>query len=257
MKNIPSAKKLYSTFRELGYFKIDNFFENKVIDEIKNDLNNIITDRPKEIIFYHDRNNLLRRIEKFFNYTKILYKVNSDLLDFLENFFEKKYNLFKDKCNFKPPQGEGFYPHYDGIFNWVDHEEKKRNGWHDYAEEFINVLIVLDDFKEENGPLEISSVHKGDFKSLLENTKKNGPPDLNKISAEKCKFKKMICSSGSVIVFSSKCPHQSKKNRSNDERGSLYFTYNPKAHGNHYQNYYEEKTKSRNQQSKSLSGEIK
>ena len=69
MTNISSAKKLYSTFKELGYFKIDNFFENKVIDEIKSDLNNIITDKPKEIIFYHDRNNLLRRIEKFFSYT--------------------------------------------------------------------------------------------------------------------------------------------------------------------------------------------
>ena len=30
--------------------------------------------------------------------------------------FEKKFTIFKDKYNAKPPKGEGFYAHYDGIF---------------------------------------------------------------------------------------------------------------------------------------------
>ena len=51
------------------------------------------------------------------------------------------------------------FTHYDGIFKWIDKNGKNRNGWYDYANEFFNVLVVLDDFLEENGPLEISQMH--------------------------------------------------------------------------------------------------
>ena len=51
------------------------------------------------------------------------------------------------------------------------------------------MLVVLDDFLEENGPLEI---HKCTMEilSLLEKTKLNGTPDLNEEEYLKCNFEK-------------------------------------------------------------------
>ena len=37
--------------------------------------------------------------------------------------------IFKDKFNAKPPGGDGFYAHFDGIFNFVNqNNEKKKVG---------------------------------------------------------------------------------------------------------------------------------
>ena len=91
---------------------------------------------------------------------------------------------------------------------------------------------------------------------MIKNTKQNGTPDLKRDLANICQFEKMICPSGSIVIFSSKCPHQSSKNNSDKDRGSLYYTYNPAIYGNNYTNYFEEKLSSQNKQSKSLSGEI-
>ena len=40
----------------------------------------------------------------------------------------------------------------------------------------------------------------------------------------KCNFEKMICKSGSIIVFSNKCPHKSQKNNTDKDRG-VYTTH--------------------------------
>lgn len=255
MSDTNNFKEFNSIFNKKGFFKIDKFFDEKTIKEIKLDLNKIINLKPKEIFFYKDRNDLLRRIERFANYSETFKKVDLEIKKFLYLTFNKKFCLFKDKCNFKPSFGEGFYPHYDGIFKWIDKNGKNRNGWYDYANEFFNVLVVLDDFLEENGPLEISQMHNGNFESLLEKTKLNGTPDLNEEEYLKCNFEKMICKSGSIIVFSNKCPHKSQKNNTDKDRGSLYYTYNPVKFGDHYDKYFIDKSSSQNTQSKSLSGQ--
>ena len=43
------------------------------------------------------------------------------------DIFQEKMTIFKDKFNSKPPGGEGFYAHYDGIFLWKNKKnfEKK------------------------------------------------------------------------------------------------------------------------------------
>ena len=251
-----NKEKIRLEFKEKGFFKISNFFDNNIVKNLNLEINEIVKKKPNDIIFYKDRNNLIRRMERFYNYTNLLNEINKKVLDFLNIIFEKRFHLFKDKYNFKPPKGEGFFAHYDGIFNWTDKSGKIRKGWHEYADEFINVLILLDDFQSNNGPLEISKVHKGDFEVLLNNTKKNGTPDLSDDIKDKLNFEKMISSSGSIVVFSSKCPHRSSKNDSDNNRGSLYYTYNPEKFGNNYDTYFDEKSSSRNTQSKSLSGEL-
>lgn len=249
-------KNLKNDFKSKGYFKILNFFDKHTIKNLNDEIKVIAKEKPKNIFFYQDRNNLIRRMEHFYNHTQLLDNINNKIQITLKNIFDKKFFLFKDKYNFKPPKGEGFFPHYDGIFNWKDKNGKWRKGWHEYADEFVNVLILLDDFNNENGPLEISKIHDKSFNELIKNTKQNGTPDLKRDLANICQFEKMICPSGSIVIFSSKCPHQSSKNNSDKDRGSLYYTYNPAIYGNNYTNYFEEKLSSQNKQSKSLSGEI-
>ena len=67
------------------------------------------------------------------------YNVNNKhyILNMLKNVFQPM-TLFKDKYNVKPPKGEGFYAHYDGIYIWKDENGVNRNGWYEYSEEFFN-----------------------------------------------------------------------------------------------------------------------
>ena len=58
--------------------------------------------------------------------------------------FSKEYVIFKDKYNAKPPGGEGFYTHYDGVFNWVNSKGDNKNGWYEYANNFVNILVAID-----------------------------------------------------------------------------------------------------------------
>jgi 2-aminoethylphosphonate dioxygenase len=248
--------KLRSEYKNNGYFKVSNFFKKEIIQDLNFEIQDIVCKKPKKIYFYSDRNNLIRRMEHFYDYTDLLKKINNDILEFLEQIFEKKFFLFKDKYNFKPPKGEGFFSHYDGVFKWKDEKGNLRNGWYEYADTFINVLITLNNFEDNNGPLEVAKAHKGTFEELLKNTKENGTPDIKNNLKNSYYFTKMICPSGSIVVFSSKCPHRSSKNKSANNRGSLYYTYNPSEFGNKYNLYFEEKKTSKNSQSKSLSGEI-
>ena len=40
--------------------------------------------------------------------------------------FNDKFVIFKDKYNAKPPGGDGFYPHFDGIFKFTNSKNKKK-----------------------------------------------------------------------------------------------------------------------------------
>ena len=49
-------------------------------------------------------------------------------------------SLFKDKLNFKYPGSEGFLPHVDGHFYWIDNKKKIKNGRKEYANHFCNII---------------------------------------------------------------------------------------------------------------------
>ena len=50
-------------------------------------------------------------------------KYHKKLLD----IFNEEFLIFKDKFNAKPPGGNGFFPHFDGIFEFKDKNDKIRN----------------------------------------------------------------------------------------------------------------------------------
>jgi ectoine hydroxylase-related dioxygenase (phytanoyl-CoA dioxygenase family) len=245
------AVDLKSTFDKKGYFLIENFFDKKILSSLIKDI-----ETSDDVDKYFDQANKLRRIERLYNKTDLLNKVNNDILNILEKIFGTKYTIFKDKYNAKPPGGEGFYAHFDGVFKFIDENNNEKNGWYEYSNNFINVLVALDPCNEKNGTIEIADRYNGNFNELYEITQKNGTPNIIQNIEKKLSFEKIILNAGDIVVFSNTCPHRSKKNNSEINRKTLYYTYTPLKDGSKYLDYFRDKSKSKNNTSKSLSGEI-
>ena len=243
--------ELQNDYKSRGFIILREIFDKILMDKIYKEII-----ESKNSIKYFDRQNKLRRIEQLFDKGINLKKLNDQILLILKSIFKEEYTIFKDKYNAKPPGGEGFYPHYDGIFIWVDKDGNENKGWHKYANNFVNVLVAIDSMNLDNGPLEIANSHNEPFEVLLNRTKKNGTPDINPEIEKKLNFEKILLSVGDIVIFSSKCPHRSSKNNSSIDRRTIYYTYNALNEGNFYDQYFRDKNNSKNIQSKSLSGEI-
>ena len=234
-------------FDDDGYFIFKNFvkkdFINHLIDEIDNSL---------DTIKYFDNSNKLRRIEKIFDKGEYLINLNKKILDLLKDVFNESFLIFKDKFNAKPPGGEGFFAHYDGIFQFNDYKNDKKNGWYEYGDFFINALVAIDNCDKENGSLELAKSHKGNFEQLFQNTKKDGTPALTKDVENRTVFNLIDLNIGDIVVFSNTCPHRSKKNNSQNTRRIIYYTYTTSINGSKYNEYFDDKANSKNK-SKALS----
>ena len=234
-------------FDKNGYFVFKNFltkdFVSKLIDEINN---------ASGTVKYFDNLNNLRRIEKLYDKGMNLVNLNEKLSILLKKIFDKEFLIFKDKFNSKPPGGEGFFAHYDGIFEFINSKDEKKRGWYEYGDFFISALIAIDKCNKENGALELAKSHNGDFARLYKNTKKDGTPALSDEVESKTKFKVIDLEVGDMIIFSNTCPHRSKKNDSDQIRRIIYYTYTPSENGSKYDEYFKDKETSKNK-SKALS----
>ena len=240
---------LRKEYKKKGYFIVKNFLKRTHLIRILKDLNLIILKNKN--IFY-DKNYKIRRIEKIYNKSKNLRDLNKDILKFLKFIFMENFTIFKDKVNFKPPGGEGFYPHYDGIFHFYKNKKKMR-GWYEYSNIFINCLVALDNCNKKNGALELAKEDKFSFDQLIKKTKKDGTQILLDTITKKKKFKKIILSKGDIVFFSNRCAHRSKKNLTKKMRRVLYYTYNPIKFGKNYLKYFKDKEQSKSAH-KSISG---
>lgn len=245
------AENFYNEFEERGYFVIRNVVKKNILKKIMNEIK-----VAKKVDVYLDQKKNIRRIERIFNKGSKLREINNKFIKILGKIFQTEYLIFKDKYNAKPPGGEGFYAHYDGVFKFKDKNGNIKNGWYEYGDKFINILLAIDKSNKRNGALEISKADKGSFEELLINTKNNGTPDILKSFEKKKKFRLFKLNEGDVIVFSNTCAHRSKKNMSNFDRRSLYYTYLPKKNGSKYKMYFFDKKNSKNKNNKSLTGEI-
>ena len=233
--------ELKKKYNELGFFKSKNFIDKIFVKKLINEINN-----SKNTVKYFDNKKNLRRIEKLYDKGFYLRKLNILIINHLKNILNDDFIIFKDKFNTKPPGGEGFYAHYDGIFNFIDSKNNQRNGWYEYGKVFVNVLVALDECNDENGTIEISKAHDGSFEDLLENTKKNGTPAIKKSIEDKLHFEAIDLNVGDSVIFSHTCPHRSKENFSNKSRRILYYTYSLLKNGNMYDLYFNEKSSSQN-----------
>jgi 2-aminoethylphosphonate dioxygenase len=230
-----------------GYFIFKNFLNRELVLRLVDDINKAI-----DVEKYFDNKNNLRRIEKIFNKGKNLIYLNDKILNLLKDIFETKFTIFKDKFNSKPPGGEGFFAHYDGIFKFKDSNDDKKNGWYEYADFFLNALLAIDKCDKNNGSIELAKTHKGNFYELYDKTKKDGTPALSKEVEARTSFDLIDLDPGDLIIFSNTCPHRSKKNNSNKNRRIIYYTYTLSENGSKYEEYFNDKKNSKGK-SKALS----
>ena len=105
--------KIYSSnsiyFKKYGFLKLNNFYTNKEISSLKNEVNKLKRSKSKKIAKYYQLNlsgnkNDLHRIEYFYSYSKILKNLidSKKVTKLLFNLTKKKYILFKEKINIKP-----------------------------------------------------------------------------------------------------------------------------------------------------------
>ena len=238
LRNHNKYKELFS---KKGFFVIENVLKKNFIKKILKEIY-----EAKNTDKYFDSKKNLRRIERLYNKGKNLKTLNSKILIMLNKIFNEDFVIFKDKFNAKPPGGDGFFPHFDGVFKFVNQENKKKNGWYEYSDYFINALIALDECNKKNGSIELAEFHKGNFNDLLKKTKKDGTPALNKKILNKTKFNLINLNVGDVVFFSNTCPHQSKKNETSKSRRILYYTYTKSKHKSKYFQYYQDKKTSKN-----------
>ena len=239
--------ELKKKFNKDGYFVVKKFIDKDFILTLIEEINN-----SHNTIKYFDNLNKLRRIEKLYDKGEYLITLNNKILNILKNVFNEEFLIFKDKFNSKPPGGEGFFAHYDGIFQFVNSNNEKKNGWYEYGDFFINALVAIDDCNEKNGALELAKSHEGNFNELFLNTKKDGTPALSKEVEQKTLFNLVDLNMGDMVIFSNTCPHRSKKNDSQNIRRIIYYTYTPSKYGSKYNQYFTDKDNSKNK-SKALS----
>ncbi len=237
-------------YKKNGFLVLNNIFDLKFVELIKNEILNL-----KNVITYYDRNGELRRVEKLYDKGNQLFILNNKISFLLNSIFDEEFIIFKDKFNLKPPNGEGFHAHYDGIFKWIDENNTPRNGWYEYSNFFVNVLVALDKCDHANGALQISDINDESFDNLLKKTYNDGSPNILKEIESNLIFQTPILKPGDVIIFSNKCPHRSFKNKSHNSRMTLYYTYHPKKDGDNYEKYFTDKGISKNI-NKSLTGDI-
>lgn len=237
-KDYLNKKKI---FNDEGFFVCRNVFEEKFIIKLLNEIYN-----SKDTIKYYDNNQRLRRVERLYQKGQYLKKTNLIILELLKKIFNDNFNIFKDKFNAKPPAGDGFFAHYDGVFQFRDQKNNIKNGWYEYSNYFINALIALDECNSNNGTIEISRAHKGNFYDLLNNTKNDGTPALKEDIENKTVFETIDLNIGDVVFFSHACPHRSKKNNSDKDRRTLYYTYTKSKIENVYEKYFIDKEGSKN-----------
>lgn len=107
-----------------GYFIFKKFLSKDFIIKLLDEINN-----ASNTIRYSDNLNNLRRIEKLYDKGTNLIDLNKKITILLKKIFDKNFLIFKDKFNIKPPGGEGFIAHYDGIYEFIDaNNNKKKDG---------------------------------------------------------------------------------------------------------------------------------
>jgi len=132
------------------------------------------------------------------------------------------------------------------VFIFTDPQKKIKRGWYEYGDNFINILLAIDNCNEENGTIELAKSENEPFSNLIKKLKNKKTAELSDKSESKYSFKKMNLSAGDIIIFKNTCPHRSSINKSNKPRRILYYTYLDEKFGNQYERYFLDKKISKN-----------
>ena len=224
-------------YQDDGFLLLKNFFSEDELELIIKSIKKFAKMKPndweqgKEMAYYetstkNKNERILCRIEKYVDYHQEFQKLaNSDkILNVLEDLMGGPCVLFKDKINFKRPNGGGYRPHQD-----------VQAKWDDFVKYSMSIMISVDESTPENGCLEVAS---GQHKRGLIG-EYNKPLEGEYLKA--MNFEKIITKIGDCLFFDHFTPHQSKANKSDKPRSNIYLTYNLLSEGDHRNEYLTEK----------------
>lgn len=230
-KKLLNLTKVTKDYEKNGFVIIRNFINKKFIKDIKEELADKKTNN--KLFYYENIQNVkkLRRIEKISDFSKKSKKLirSTEILKLIKNLENSNHDLLKDKLNYKYPGGQGYLPHIDGHFLWKDKNNKLQNGWKKYSDNFINLVLPLEQTNKKNGCLYVAK--KKDTLKLGKNFKKISQkmdpttPNIQKKDFKKFKFYPIELDEGDILLFNWKCAHYSKKNFSKNSRMIFYATY--------------------------------
>ena len=139
-----------------GFLLLRKFFTKDELEPIIKSIEQFSRMKPndwelgKEMAYYetsteNEDERILCRVEKYVDYHQEFRKLaNSDkILSVLEDLMGGSCILFKDKINFKRPNGGGFRPHQD-----------VQARWDDFVKYTMSVMISTDQSTPDNGCLE-------------------------------------------------------------------------------------------------------
>ncbi|HCA87769.1 MAG TPA: phytanoyl-CoA dioxygenase [Streptomyces sp.] len=127
--------------------------------------------------------------------------------------------LYKEKINYKHPQGAGFLPHQDAPA-------------YPNVSNTIACMVAVDDSTPENGCLEI--VRGAHHEQLPTDDTGCIDPEV----AEGLVWEPLPVPAGSLLWFHCYVPHRSGTNTSETTRRAIYLTYNGASDGNLREEYY-------------------
>jgi 2-aminoethylphosphonate dioxygenase len=155
--------------------------------------------------------------------------------------------LYKEKINFKRPQGRGYAPHYDG-------PSPAHMG---LAKEFITAQVAIDEQTPENGCL-LGVIPKNLYPDDLEETlippKEGADPEADGRAgairgevAQDLPWQFLPAPAGSLLLFNHWFPHYSEGNKSDKVRRTAYLLFNAASEGDHHEAHSQRVAKAREQ----------
>lgn len=165
----------------------------------------------------------LCRTENFFPYHDGMRTlIETRLANAISDLFNEPACLFKEKVNYKQPNGGAFPPHQDApayvTFNQRLH---------------LTAMIAIDPMTKENGCLDVvAGRHKEGV--IPQDESGNIQPRL----VEKMTWQPIECDAGTVMFFNAFAPHRSDKNKTDKARRIFYLTFNAIADGGYKRDAY-------------------
>lgn len=219
-------------FHRDGYVVVAGAFNQHdmvMIEKWARDVENLPEERGRHWVFREksrfNEDDLINRIEYISPFHDGFFQLTVILRSPAAQLFAEEVALFKEKINFKMPGGGGFEPHQD-----------VQAGWGDYATNFINVMICIDEATIDNGCLELAP--RQNQRGLL-----RGMEPLTNEDTKEMTFIPYPMKPGDMALFDAFTPHRSEPNPTPSARRMYFATYNRASEGDHLDQYYADKRK--------------
>lgn len=222
-------------WKKHGFIVLKDFFGLHVKKNIANWCDDLTAwpETPGKWMKYFEKNvngeRQLCRVENFIDYHAEMNELarSERTLQLLSDLMGEPAVIFKEKINYKFPNGSGFKPHQDApafvSFNQRYH---------------ITMMLAIDDCTIANGCLQL--VTGGANKPETLPQEKDG--SIKKEIADQLQWTPIECEAGDAILFDSYLPHYSEPNHTDKPRRAMFITYNKLAEGGSKRDeYYKDK----------------